>query len=167
MVLGSHSNCQAGLADASQTCDGQQSAVRFSQQLSQCNQLGIPPDPGYVACHELTHYTHEKQIAGLTQRIAGGRAAGIDTGALSGIEHGLAEVRDVLRGLTPAENLVGQENKGWDYAKFLLVHERSSMAGIARQKAALKRLKEFAAHEIDGGCPPPGGVQRGSIFRKA
>ena len=49
----------------------------------------------------------EKQIAGLTQRIAEGRQAGVDGGALAGIEHGLAEVRDALRGLTPAENLVG------------------------------------------------------------
>ena len=36
--------------------------------------------------------TIEKQIAGLTQRIAEGRQAGIDAGALSGVEHGLAEV---------------------------------------------------------------------------
>src|SRR5262249_23557450 len=49
----------------------------------------------------------EKQIRGLTQRIAEGRQAGIDGSALSGIEHGLAEVRDALRGLTPAESLVG------------------------------------------------------------
>ncbi len=28
-------------------------------------ELGIPPDPGYIACHELTHYAHDKQIAGL------------------------------------------------------------------------------------------------------
>jgi alkylation response protein AidB-like acyl-CoA dehydrogenase len=50
----------------------------------------------------------------------------------------------------PAENLVGEENKGWTYAKFLLVHERSSIAGVARQKAALKRLKEFAHVELAG-----------------
>ncbi len=68
---------------------------------------------------------------------------------------GAHEVNEVFfdNVIVPAENLVGQENKGWDYAKFLLVHERSSMAGIARQKAALKRLKEFAAQEIDDGTP--------------
>ena len=49
----------------------------------------------------------EKQIQGLNQRIAEGRQAGVDAAALGGIEHGLAEVRDALRGLTPAENLVG------------------------------------------------------------
>ncbi len=49
----------------------------------------------------------EKQIAGLSQRIAEGRQAGIDASALAGIEHGLSEVRDTLRELTPAEHLVG------------------------------------------------------------
>src|SRR5262249_37436091 len=28
-------------------------------------EFGIPPDPTYIACHELTHYTHDLQIAGL------------------------------------------------------------------------------------------------------
>jgi len=27
-------------------------------------ELGVPPDPGYIGCHELTHYTHGKQITG-------------------------------------------------------------------------------------------------------
>ena len=34
----------------------------------------------------------------------------------------------------PVENRVGEENKGWTYAKFLLVHERSGIAGVARSK---------------------------------
>ena len=38
----------------------------------------------------------EKQIQSLDQRIAEGRQAGVDAGALGGIEHGLAEVRDAL-----------------------------------------------------------------------
>jgi localization factor PodJL len=49
----------------------------------------------------------EKQILELTMRIDEGRQAGIDTRALAGIEQGLAEVRDALHGLTPAESLVG------------------------------------------------------------
>ena len=49
----------------------------------------------------------EKQIQDLNQRIAEGRQAGVNSGALEGIERGLADVRDALRDLTPAENLVG------------------------------------------------------------
>jgi alkylation response protein AidB-like acyl-CoA dehydrogenase len=48
----------------------------------------------------------------------------------------------------PAENLVGEMNKGWTYAKYLLVHERSTLASVARQRTALARLKEFAATEM-------------------
>jgi alkylation response protein AidB-like acyl-CoA dehydrogenase len=48
----------------------------------------------------------------------------------------------------PAENLVGEMNKGWTYAKFLLVHERSMLASVARQRAALVRLKQFAREEL-------------------
>jgi len=51
----------------------------------------------------------------------------------------------------PAENLVGEENKGWTYAKFLLVNERSGIAAVARSKQAIARLKEFArAEQVDG-----------------
>ncbi|MDE2181586.1 MAG: acyl-CoA dehydrogenase family protein [Alphaproteobacteria bacterium] len=48
----------------------------------------------------------------------------------------------------PAENLVGEQNKGWTYAKFLLVNERAGIAGVARQKTALRRLKDFARTEM-------------------
>jgi alkylation response protein AidB-like acyl-CoA dehydrogenase len=47
----------------------------------------------------------------------------------------------------PVENLIGEENKGWTYAKFLLSHERTGNAGIGACKRALKRLKEIAAQQ--------------------
>src|SRR5690349_3391017 len=51
----------------------------------------------------------------------------------------------------PAENLVGQINKGWDYAKFLLGYERTGIAGVGRSKQQLRRLKRIAAAErVDG-----------------
>jgi alkylation response protein AidB-like acyl-CoA dehydrogenase len=53
----------------------------------------------------------------------------------------------------PAQNLVGDENKGWTYAKFLLTHERTNNAGIGPCKRALKKLKEIAAAQIAGGRP--------------
>ena len=51
----------------------------------------------------------------------------------------------------PVANLVGQENMGWTCAKFLLAHERSGIAGVARSKVGVKRLKELArAETMDG-----------------
>jgi len=53
----------------------------------------------------------------------------------------------------PVQNLVGEENKGWTYAKFLLTHERTNNAGVGSCKRALKKLKEIAAAQIAGGRP--------------
>jgi len=53
----------------------------------------------------------------------------------------------------PVENLVGDENKGWTYAKFLLTHERTNNAGIGACKRALKKLKEIAGEQMAYGRP--------------
>ncbi|HEY1706988.1 MAG TPA: acyl-CoA dehydrogenase family protein [Rhizomicrobium sp.] len=68
---------------------------------------------------------------------------------------GAHEVNDVFfdNVKVPVENRVGEENKGWTYAKFLLVNERSGIAGVARSKRATERLKEIAAKELIDGEP--------------
>ena len=53
----------------------------------------------------------------------------------------------------PVTNLIGEENKGWTYAKFLLAHERSGIAGVARSKRGVEQLKEIAASELLDGKP--------------
>ena len=50
----------------------------------------------------------------------------------------------------PVENLIGEENKGWTYAKVLLTHERTNIAGVPRGKRRLKSLKRLAATIDDG-----------------
>ena len=47
----------------------------------------------------------------------------------------------------PAENLIGEENKGWTYAKHLLSHERTNIADVNRSKRELERLKRIAKTE--------------------
>jgi len=44
----------------------------------------------------------------------------------------------------PAENLVGEENRGWDYAKFLLGNERVGVAPVGSTKRVLAQAKEWA-----------------------
>jgi alkylation response protein AidB-like acyl-CoA dehydrogenase len=53
----------------------------------------------------------------------------------------------------PAQNLVGEENRGWTYAKFLLGHERTNNAGIGNCKRGLRRLKEIATAQTANGRP--------------
>jgi pimeloyl-CoA dehydrogenase large subunit len=52
----------------------------------------------------------------------------------------------------PAENLVGEENKGWDYAKFLLANERTGIARIGMSKQRIARAKRLAREtQAEGG----------------
>jgi alkylation response protein AidB-like acyl-CoA dehydrogenase len=53
----------------------------------------------------------------------------------------------------PSENLVGEENKGWDYAKFLLTNERNGQARVGLSKARLRRIRDLAASALAGGAP--------------
>ncbi len=53
----------------------------------------------------------------------------------------------------PAENLVGQENRGWDYAKFLLGNERMGIARVGITKQRLRRIRELAKLERYGDHP--------------
>lgn len=53
----------------------------------------------------------------------------------------------------PVGNLVGQENKGWDYAKFLLGNERTNIARVGVSKERLRRVRELASIERIGDEP--------------
>jgi alkylation response protein AidB-like acyl-CoA dehydrogenase len=53
----------------------------------------------------------------------------------------------------PVENRIGEENKGWTYAKFLLGHERTNIAGVGASKRELGRLKNIARQELKNGKP--------------
>ena len=71
---------------------------------------------------------------------------------------GSAEVNEVFfdNVQVSAENLIGEENKGWSYAKYLLAHERTNIADVNRAKRELERLKRIAKTE---------GVYEDSRFR--
>lgn len=53
----------------------------------------------------------------------------------------------------PVENLIGAENQGWTYAKALLAHERTSIAGVADSKRWVNEIKELAKQQTNAnGC---------------
>ncbi len=53
----------------------------------------------------------------------------------------------------PVENLVGEENKGWDCAKYLLGNERFGQARVGASRERIRRLKIIARESMDGGRP--------------
>lgn len=50
----------------------------------------------------------------------------------------------------PLDNLVGAENLGWDYARFLLANERNGQARIGVSKARLRRIRALASTARNG-----------------
>ncbi len=53
----------------------------------------------------------------------------------------------------PVANLIGQENRGWTYAKYLLGHERTGIAAVGRSKRELQFLKKVAGQQSKNGKP--------------
>jgi pimeloyl-CoA dehydrogenase large subunit len=53
----------------------------------------------------------------------------------------------------PVENLVGQENRGWDCAKFLLGNERFGQARVGASRERIRRLKAIARETMLDGRP--------------
>ncbi|KAF1030029.1 MAG: Acyl-CoA dehydrogenase FadE26 [Burkholderia plantarii] len=53
----------------------------------------------------------------------------------------------------PLANLVGEENRGWTYAKYLLTYERTNIAGVGLAVAAFERLRAVAAAVTRHGRP--------------
>lgn len=53
----------------------------------------------------------------------------------------------------PVTSRIGEENRGWTYAKMLLGHERSGMASVARSRAQIARLRALAEQTLEGGVP--------------
>jgi len=54
--------------------------------------------------------------------------------------------------IVPKENLIGEMNKGWTYAKYLLEFERGN-AYAGRLKRGAEKIRAIATKEMDGGAP--------------
>ncbi|MFT5114517.1 MAG: alkylation response protein AidB-like acyl-CoA dehydrogenase [Parasphingorhabdus sp.] len=68
---------------------------------------------------------------------------------------GEAEVNEIFfdNVQVPIENRVGEEDQGWTYAKYLLTHERTNIAGVGYSQAALQTLKKVSAATQASGKP--------------
>jgi pimeloyl-CoA dehydrogenase large subunit len=107
----------------------------------------------WIFCLVRTDMAAKKQ-AGISFLLIDMKSPGITVRPIQTIDGGL-EVNEVFFDdvRVPTENLVGEENKGWDYAKFLLGNERVGIARIGISKARLKRIRELARLERIGDVP--------------
>jgi alkylation response protein AidB-like acyl-CoA dehydrogenase len=98
----------------------------------------------WIFCLVRTDPTVKKQL-GISFLLIDMRSPGVTVRPIELIDGG-HEVNEVwfedVR--VPVDNLVGEENKGWDYAKFLLGNERVGVAPVGSTKRVLAQAKEWA-----------------------
>jgi len=90
-----------------------------------------------------------KPQSGISFLLIDMTSPGIEVRRITTLEGG-HEVNDVFLDnvKVPVENRIFHENQGWTCAKALLAHERSGIAGVARSKRGLERIREMASTEM-------------------
>ena len=108
----------------------------------------------WIFCLVRTDPDAPKPQQGISFLLIDMRSPGVDVRPIVTIDGG-QEVNDVFfDGVrVPARNLVGEENRGWTYAKFLLSFERAGIADVGRSRKQLARLKQVARSEKTNGRP--------------
>ncbi len=105
----------------------------------------------WIFCLVRTDNSGRKQ-EGITFLLIDMKTPGITVNPIKSIDgqHSLNEVLfDNVR--VPVENRIGEQDKGWTYAKALLAHERTAIAGIADSKRNLTEIRQLAKQEHSGG----------------
>ncbi|MBL1076195.1 acyl-CoA dehydrogenase family protein [Nocardia sp. 2] len=104
----------------------------------------------WIFCLVRTDPTVKKQ-AGISMLLFDVKSPGVTIRPIKLID-GHHEVNEVFfeNVRVPADQLVGAENMGWTYAKFLLGNERTGITGVGRTKVKLGLAKEYAAQTRSG-----------------
>ena len=98
--------------------------------------------------------TNAKKQMGISFIVFDMKSKGVTVRPIETIDGG-REVNEVFFDdvEVPVENLIGEENKGWDYAKFLLGNERTGIARVGVSKERLRRIKDLASKVEPNGKP--------------
>lgn len=105
----------------------------------------------WIFCLVRTDSSGRKQD-GISFLLIDMKTPGITVNPIPSIDgvHSLNEVQfDNVR--VPVANRIGEQDKGWTYAKALLAHERTAIAEVAGSKKNLAELRELAKAEVNGG----------------
>jgi alkylation response protein AidB-like acyl-CoA dehydrogenase len=105
----------------------------------------------WIFCLARTDPNAPKKQAGISFLLFDLKSPGVTVRPIKLIDGGY-EVNEVFfeNVRVPADQLVGEENMGWTYAKFLLGNERTGITGVGRTKVRLGVAKEYAAATRSG-----------------
>ncbi|MYR07969.1 acyl-CoA dehydrogenase [Gordonia sp. SID5947] len=108
----------------------------------------------WIFCLVRTDPNAPKRQQGISFILVDMKTPGITVRPIELID-GYHEVNEVFfdNVRVPAENLVGEENKGWDYAKFLLGNERGAARSVRPLRMDIEKAKRAAASTLLGGRP--------------
>ncbi|WP_078082859.1 acyl-CoA dehydrogenase family protein [Microbulbifer mangrovi] len=105
----------------------------------------------WIFCLVRTGSPQEKNQTAISFLLIDMRTPGISLSPILTLD-GYREVNEVhfdnVR--VPVENRIGEEGKGWTYAKVLLTHERTNIARVAQSRCQLQRARELASATPDG-----------------
>ncbi|APE36615.1 acyl-CoA dehydrogenase [Nocardia mangyaensis] len=99
----------------------------------------------WIFCLVRTDPNAPKKQAGISFLLFDVKTPGVTMRPIKLID-GSYEVNEVFfeNVRVPADQLVGEENQGWTYAKFLLGNERTSITGIGKTKVKIGLAKDYA-----------------------
>ncbi|WP_194836268.1 acyl-CoA dehydrogenase family protein [Nocardia sp. XZ_19_369] len=105
----------------------------------------------WIFCLVRTDPSAPKKQAGISFLLFDVKSPGVTIRPIKLIDGGY-EVNEVFfeNVRVPADQLVGEENMGWTYAKFLLGNERTGITGVGRTKVKIGVAKEYAAQTRSG-----------------
>ena len=105
----------------------------------------------WIFCLVRTNSEGKKQ-EGITFLLIDMTSPGIKVNPIISIDghHSLNEV-EFNNVRVPMANRIGEQDKGWTYAKALLAHERTAIAGVADSMRGVKQIHDLAAQEVNGG----------------
>ena len=108
----------------------------------------------WIFCLVRTDPAAEKKQRGISMLVFPMDSPGVTLRPIELIDGG-HEVNEVFFEdvRVPSENLIGEENRGWDYAKFLLGNERVGIARVGATKRLLAQAKDHAREITVGGRP--------------
>ncbi|MFD5174477.1 acyl-CoA dehydrogenase family protein [Nocardia sp. NPDC058379] len=105
----------------------------------------------WIFCLVRTDPNAPKKQAGISFLLFDVKSPGVTMRPIKLID-GSYEVNEVFfeNVRVPADQLVGEENQGWTYAKFLLGNERTSITGVGKTKVKIGLAKDYARQTRTG-----------------
>lgn len=111
-------------------------------------------DSNWIFCLVRTDPKAQRKQEGISFLLIDMNSPGITVNPIKVID-GRSDLNETIfeNVRVPMVNRIGDQDKGWTYAKKLLTFERTAIAGVASSKKSLSLIKRYASEELRNGKP--------------